>query len=159
MGAAGGLGHQLGGQGGQDPGLIFGLGRQQTGGPFGLEVQHRPQGGRDVQGVQAQVVGLPARGQGGGQVAVAGPVDLLDPGAEPGQGFGAAGGREFPPRRGRVGLVAVGFVGLLGRQAGEFGELGGEGGEVAASRASSWMICSWWAASWSNIAGRGSAVT
>ena len=48
--------------------------------------------------------------EGGGQVAVAGPVDLLDPGAEPGQGFGAVGGREPPPGRGRVGLVAVGVV-------------------------------------------------
>ena len=110
VGAAGGLGHQLGGQGGQDAGLVLGLGRQQAGGPVGLEVQDRPQGRRDVQGVQAQVVGFPARGEGGGQVAVAGAVDLLDPGAEPGQGFGAVGGREPPPGRGRVGLVAVSVV-------------------------------------------------
>ena len=115
VGAAGGLGHQLGGQGGQDAGLVFGLGRQQAGGAVGLEVQDRPQGGRDVQGVQAQVVGFPAGREGGGQVAVAGAVDLLDPGAEPGQGFGAVGGREPPPRRGRVGLVAVGVVVGLGR--------------------------------------------
>ena len=104
-------------------------------------------------------MGFPAGRQSGSQVAVSGAVDLPDPGAEPGQGFGAVGGCESPPGRGRVGLVAVGVVVLLGSRAGELGELAGEGGEVAASRASRWMICSVWAASWSKIAGRGSEVT
>ena len=52
----------------------------------------------------------PAGAEGGGEVAVAGPVDLLHPGAQPGDGFGPVVGRELPPARGRVGLVAVGVV-------------------------------------------------
>ena len=55
----------------------------------GLEVQDRPQAGGDVQGVQAQVVGGPAGAEGGGQVAVAGPVDLVHPGAQPGDRLAA----------------------------------------------------------------------
>ena len=109
MAAVGGFDPELVGQRGQDAGLVLGLGGDQARGAVGLEVQDRPQGGRDVQAVQAQVVGFPAGGQGGGQVAVAGAVDLLDPGAEPGEGFGAVGGREFPPRRRRVGLVPAGI--------------------------------------------------
>ena len=76
---------------------------------------------------------FPARTQGVGQVAVAGPVDLLDPGPQPGEGFGAVGGREFPPGRGRVGLVPAGVGvarGELGDQAGELGELAGERGDL-----------------------------
>jgi hypothetical protein len=87
--AALGFGLELIGQGGQDADLVFGLGGQQDRGPQGLQVQDRPQGGRDVQRVQAQVVRFPARAERGGQVAVAGPVDLLDPGAQPGDGFGS----------------------------------------------------------------------
>ena len=108
--AAVGLGPQLFGQGGQEAGLVFGLGGQQPGGAFGLEVEGRPQLAEDVQAVQAQVVGGPARTQGGGQVTIAGAVDLLDPGAQPGDGFAAFGGRELPPRRGRVGVVTVRVV-------------------------------------------------
>ena len=54
---------------------------------LGLQVEDGPQLGQDVQAVQAQVVGGPAGAQGGGQVAVAGLVDLLDPGAQPGDGL------------------------------------------------------------------------
>ena len=78
-------------------------------------------------------MGFPAGAQGGGQVAVARPVDLLDPPAEPGQGFGAVGGRQFPPGRGRVGLVPAGagvVGGELGDQAGELGELPGQRGDL-----------------------------
>ena len=107
MAAAGGFGGQLGGQGGQDAGLVFGLGRQGPRGAFGLEVQDGPQVGEDVQAVQAQVVRAPAGGEGGGQVAVAGAVDLLDPGLEPGDGFGPVGGREFH-HAGAGRVVAVG---------------------------------------------------
>ena len=46
----------------------------------GLEVEHGPQLGQHVQAVQAQRVLLPARAEGGSELAVAGPVDLLDPG-------------------------------------------------------------------------------
>jgi len=82
-----GLGAELGGQGGQDAGLVFGLSGDQAGTAGGLQVQHRPQLGQDVQAVQAQVVGGPAGAQAGGQVSVSGPVDLLDPGPQPGEGF------------------------------------------------------------------------
>ena len=95
MAAAGGLLPELVGQRGQDAGLVLGLSGDEAGGAFGLEVQDRPQGGCDIQAVQAQVVGFPAGAQGGSQVAVARPVDLLDPPAEPGQRFDAVGGREY----------------------------------------------------------------
>ncbi|MGH3185688.1 MAG: hypothetical protein ACRDPY_00710 [Streptosporangiaceae bacterium] len=121
--AAGGLGDQLGGQRRQDAGLIFGLGGKQAGAAVGLEVEHGPQFGEDVQAVQAQVVGLPAGGEGGGEVAVAGPVDLVDPAAQPGDRVGAAGGREFPPGRSRIGAVAAGGVDVIC-------EVGGQAGEV-----------------------------
>ena len=70
--AAAGLGAELFGQGGQDAGLVFGLGRDQAGAADGLQVQHGPQFGQDVQAVQAQVVGGPAGAEPGGQVPVAG---------------------------------------------------------------------------------------
>ena len=108
------------GEGGQDAGLVFGLGGQQPGGAGGLEVQDGPQAGQDVQAVQAQIVGGPAGADLGGQVAVAGAVDLLDPGLQAGDGFLAFGGREFPPGRSRVGLVSAGVGGELG---GQFGDL------------------------------------
>ncbi len=118
MAAAGGFGHQLGGQSGQDAGLVFGLRRQRPRSAFRLQVEHRPQIRQDVQAVQAQVMRAPAGGEGGGQVAVAGAVDLLDPGAQPGDGLLAFGGREFPPGRRRAGTVAV-RVGVGGGGLGE----------------------------------------
>ena len=127
--AGGGLGHQLGGEGGQDAGLVFGLGGQQPGGAPGLEVQDGPQAGQDVQAVQAQVVGGPAGADGGGQVTVAGQVDLLDPGVQAGDGFVAFGGGEFPPGRGRVGVVAAGVGGELGGQVGDLPVQGLEPGQ------------------------------
>ena len=118
-----GLGAELVGQGGQDAGLVFGLGGDQGGAAGGLQVQHRPQLGCDVQPVQAQVVGGPAGAEAGGQVPVAGPVDLLDPGPQPGDGFRPVGGRQLPPRRCWLGAVTVGVrVGLAG--CGELGERG-----------------------------------
>ena len=87
--AAVGLDPELVGQGGQDARLVLGLGGQQSGMPVAVDRQHRPQLGCDVQPVQAQVVGGPAGAEAGGQVAVAGPVDLLDPGPQPGDGFPA----------------------------------------------------------------------
>ena len=99
----------------------------------GLEVQHGPQGGGDVQGVQAQVVGWPAGAEGGGQVAVAGPVDLVDPGAQPGERLLPVVGAELPPGRGRAGLVAAGSSSgrVRGQAVGQAGEQGGQGGVVA----------------------------
>ncbi len=72
MAAAAGLGHQLGGQSGQDAGLVFGVGGQQPGGALRLEAEHQPQAGQHVQAVQAQVVRGLAGGEGSGQVPVAG---------------------------------------------------------------------------------------
>ena len=91
---------------------------------------HRPRG--DVQGVQAQVVGGPARAEGGGQVAVAGPVDLVHPGAQPGDRLLPVVRGELPPARGRAGLVAAGVVrGRVGAGAGgQAGEQPGQGGVV-----------------------------
>ena len=89
----------------------------------GLQVQDGPQAGQDVQAVQAQVVGGPAGAEGGGQVPVAGPVDLLDPGLQPGDRFLAFGGGELPPWRRRVRVVAAGMG--VGR-----GELGGQVGDL-----------------------------
>ena len=123
MAAAVGLGAELVGQGGQDAGLVFGLGGDQGGAAGGLQVQHRPQLGCDVQPVQAQVVGGPAGAEPVGQVPVAGPVDLLDPGPQPGDRFRTVGGRQLPPRRCWPGAVTVGVrAGLAGR--GELGERG-----------------------------------
>ena len=119
MAAAGGLGHQLGGEGGQDAGLVFGLSRQQPGVTAGLQVEDRPEAGQDVQAVQAQVVGGPAGADRVGQVAVAGAVDLLDPGMQAGDGFVAFGGRELPPRWGWVRVVAAEVGGELGGQVGD----------------------------------------
>ena len=103
LAAAGLAGHLLGG-GGQQPGLPFGLAGQGAGGPPGLQVEHRPQLAEPVQGVQAERVLLPAAAQRGREVAVAGPVDLLDPGAEPADGVvaGLAVEPPEPRRRGRL---------------------------------------------------------
>jgi hypothetical protein len=58
-------------------------------------------------------VGLPAGTEGGSQVAIAGAVDLLDPGADPGQRFAALVDWELPPLRHRVGgVVGRGIGGL-----------------------------------------------
>jgi hypothetical protein len=116
--ALGGLVAELGGQGREDADLVFGLRGQGGRAAAGLEVEQRPQGGQDVQGVQAQVVGGPAGAEGGGQVPVAGPVDLLDPGVQPGDWFVAGVGGEVPPGGRRAGLVAAGIL------------LGGRGGWV-----------------------------
>ena len=76
---------------------------------FWLEVEGRPEFHQPVQAVEAEGVLVPAGAEGGGEVAVAGAVDLLDPGAQPVEGLVAFGSVEFPPsRRGRqlVGLAA-----------------------------------------------------
>ena len=102
-------------------------------------------------------MGLPARGEGGGEVAVAGAVDLLDPGVQPGDGFLAVGGRELPPRGRRARAVAVGVGVVVGGGGGgwSLGELGQGGlvlaqgvaevrGGAIASRCSSSGTCSRW---------------
>ena len=125
----GGFEPELAGEGGQDAGLVFGLGGQQRGGTVRLQVQDGPQLGQDVQAVQAQVVGGPAGAQGGGQVAVAGLVDPLDPAAQPGDGLLAVAGGEFPPGGRRAGLVAAGILTGTGA-GGQAGEQRGQGGVV-----------------------------
>jgi len=62
-------------------------------------------------------------------VPVTGLVDLLHPGAQPGDGFLAFGGCELPPRWRRAGTVSVRVC--VGRSG--LGELG-EGGLVLAQR-------------------------
>ena len=145
------VGELVEGFGVAEVGLAVGLGGQQDRGPHGLQVQDGPQAGRDVQRVQAQVVRFPARAERGGQVAVAGPVNLLDPGAQAGDGFGSSVGREVPPLWRRFGVVGVG-VGVVEGGGGELGEGGCVLVQVRLSRVS----CSWWAASWSRIAAIGS---
>jgi hypothetical protein len=118
---------ELIGQGGQDAGLVFGLGRQQPGGAAGLKIQDGPQAAEDVQAVQAQVVALPAGAQGGGQVPVAGPVHLLYPGLQPRDRLLPFGVGELPPCRGRTGTETAGA--LVG--GGGPVELGGHVGDLS----------------------------
>ena len=72
---------------------------------------------------------VPAGAEGGGEVAVAGAVDLLDPGAEAGQGFLAFGPVEFPPPRrwDRLVFLAAGVVAFGCRDG---SEPGGEGANL-----------------------------
>ena len=114
---------ELVGGGGEQPGVPFGLPGQGAGGAPGLEVQDGPQLGQPVQDVQAQRVLVPAVGQAGGEVAVAGPVDLVDPGAQLGDRLVARGAVELPEpgRRGR--LVARR---ARRRRRGDVGEPGGQ---------------------------------
>ena len=68
-------------------------------------------------------MGGPAGAEGDGEVPVAGPVDLLHPGLQPGDGFLAFGRRQLPPRRRGFWVVPAGVgVGLAG--CGEQGERG-----------------------------------
>ena len=75
---------------------------------------------------------FPAGAEGGGEVAVAGPVDLFDPGAQPVQGFLAFGPFEFPPPRAGSRLVGVVVVVACGvccpcKPCGEGGDAAGRG--------------------------------
>ena len=91
---------------------------------------HRPDS--DVQGVQAQVVGGPAGAEGGGEVAVAGPVHLVHPGPQPGDRLLPGLRAELPPARGRIRLIATGIVAdRVGAEVGgQAGEQPGQGGVV-----------------------------
>ena len=62
--AAVGLGAELVGQGGQDAGLVFGLGGEQAGAAGGLQVQHRPQLGQRCPGRTGTGRGRASRGRG-----------------------------------------------------------------------------------------------
>ena len=103
--AAGGFEVELFGEGGEEPGLPFGLAGEGGWLAFGGEVEDGPEFHEPVESVEAEQVLVPARAEGGGEMAVAGAVDLLDPGAEPAQGFLAFGSVEFPPPRSRGRLV------------------------------------------------------
>jgi hypothetical protein len=74
----------------------------------------------------------PAGAEGGGQVAVAGPVNLVHPGPQPGDRFLPVLRAELPPARRRVRLVRAGIlVGRVGAGAGgQSGEQAGQGGVV-----------------------------
>ena len=72
---------------------------------------------------------VPAGAEGGGEVAVAGAVDLLDPGAEPGQGFLAFASVELPPAGGRDGLVSS-SLSASPPAVRHCGEPGGQGGDL-----------------------------
>ena len=127
--AAGLVGHLLG-RGGQQAGLPFALGGEDAGGAARAEVEHGPQLAEPVEEVQAQGVLLPARQQRGGDLPVAGPVDLIDPGAESAEGGVAFRPGDLPPSRrgdrliGMVFLVAVLVLGEFGELTGERGDLG-----------------------------------
>ncbi|HET9897676.1 MAG TPA: hypothetical protein VFQ44_22325 [Streptosporangiaceae bacterium] len=68
---------------------------------------------------------FPAGGERGGEVFVAGAVDLLDPGAEPVDGFVARRAGQVPPAGWRLGCVAL----VMGCREG-----GGEVGELVPER-------------------------
>ena len=78
-------------------------------------------------------MGGPAGGQGGGQVPVAGPVDLVDPAAQPGERLLPGVGGQGPPGGRGAGLVAAGLRSgrVRGKAVGQGGELGGQRGVMA----------------------------
>src|SRR5216684_7387290 len=127
--AAGGFEVHLLGEGGEQAGLPFGLAGEERCASFAGEVEDGPEFHEPVEPVQAQQVLFPAGSEGGGEVPVAGPVDLLDPGTQPHAGFLTVRAAEFPPPRGGHGLVRLAVLvdALDGRHA---RELGGEGGDL-----------------------------
>ena len=109
----------LGGGRGEQPGLPLGLGGERAGGAFRAEVQDRPELTEPVEGEQAQRMAVPAGRQRGGEVAVAGLVDLLDPRAEPVDRCSRSGSRQLPPARCRLGPVGQGVRSGVGAEAGD----------------------------------------
>ena len=89
-------GHLVGGCG-QEAGVPFGLGGEGTAVAFGGEVKQGPQFAEPVEGEKARGVVFPAGGEDGGELAVAGPVDVLDPAPQPVYGRILFGAVEFPP--------------------------------------------------------------
>jgi len=63
--------------------MPFGLGSESAAVSLGGEVEQGPEFAEPVEGVQAGWVVLPAGREGSGELAVAGVVDLFDPGVEP----------------------------------------------------------------------------
>jgi hypothetical protein len=98
--ATAGFGGELVGDGGEEPGLPFGLAGEGGAGALVGEVEHGPEFGQPVQGVEAEGVLVPALPQATGEVAVAGAVDLVDPGAQGGDGGFAGFALEVPPAAG-----------------------------------------------------------
>ena len=74
---------------------------------------------------------VPAGAEGGGEVTIAGAVDLLDPGSQPGEALLAFVAGELPPLGSRCGAigVVVSTVGVAGLRRG-FGEAGDQGGDL-----------------------------
>src|ERR1022692_2817596 len=127
--AAGGVGGHLVGGCGQQAGLPLALGGQDAGGAVRVEVQDGPELAEPVQGVQAQGMVFPAGREDGGELAVAGLVDLADPGAEPVQRGVAFWPGELPPSWRRDRQVASRVLGVVA-VAGDVGEMPGEGGDL-----------------------------
>jgi len=105
--AAGGLDVHLLGQGRKEAGLPFGLAGEDGCVSRGAEVEGGPQFHEPVEPVEAERVLFPAGAEGGGQVAIAGPVDLLDPGAEAGKRLFTFITFELPPPGSAGGLARV----------------------------------------------------
>ena len=112
--AAGGFEVHLFGESGEKPGLPFGLAGDGRGGAVGGKVEERPEFHEPVQAVETEWVLVPAGAEGGGEVAEAGAVDLLDPGSQPGKSlFTFVAGELPPPGRWRwlVGAIVTIFPG------------------------------------------------
>jgi hypothetical protein len=80
--AAGGFDAHLLGEGWEKAGLPFGLAGEDRCAADWAEVERGPEFHEPVESVEAKRVLIPARAESCGQVAVARPIDLLDPCAE-----------------------------------------------------------------------------
>ena len=125
MGTSGGLESHLLGRRRQQPGLPFRLRGQADGSPLRVKVEQRPELAEPVERVQAQRVLFPAFRECGRDLAVSGPVDLLDPGAEPaGHGVPFPVSEPPPPRRGDRLVAGLRVIAARSRRLGEaLGEL------------------------------------
>jgi hypothetical protein len=129
--AASGFEAHLLGEGGEQARLPFALAGDRPDGAVGRQVEQGPQLHEPVEAVEAQCVLVPAGTEGGGEVTIAGAVDLLDPGSQPGETFLAFVAGELPPPGSRCGAigVAVSTVRVARPRCG-FGEAGDQGGDL-----------------------------
>lgn len=95
--AAGSFEVELFGEGWKEAGLPLGLAGESRGVAVLSEAEDRPEFHEPVEAIQAEGVLDPAWADGFGDVAIAGPVNLLDPGAQSAEGLFTLGPAEFPP--------------------------------------------------------------